>query len=323
MANLSIVDNLSKSGSDRAAIQAKIDAINADAMANWGDTQWRKDMAQELTETIYFGFTHENLISQVFDVESLAFDQRSFLREVRGLRSFIVARGGYIEESTMREDVAEIPRLTIGFHVSEFEDKLMTNFAETQATLVSRSIERMDAQVNSWAMSLVRAASPTDGSLSNFGTVAGAGTVLPALNNAMRKVLDRTQSTNVSIIGRSTMTNRILDDIIGIGNNGAGYVPATNEQILQGNQFGRYRGANIVTLNNWRDDMDQTFFPANELLVVTQDCAKFAFFGGMMAKEFNEDDNWYWHYLARRDFGGLVHRPDRIFRLIDSTQPAQ
>ena len=33
-------------------------------------------------------------------------------------------------------------------------------------------------------------------------------------------------------------------------------------------------------------------------------------------------DNWYWHYLARRDTGVLVHHPERARRLVDTSIPA-
>jgi hypothetical protein len=39
----------------------------------------------------------------------------------------------------------------------------------------------------------------------------------------------------------------------------------------------------------------------------------------MMSKEWTEQDNWYWHYIARRDFGGVVHRPDRARRIVDTS----
>ena len=97
---------------------------------------------------------------------------------------------------------------------------------------------------------------------------------------------------------------------------------STNEALLRTGVIGTYRGARIITLTNWLDDTDTPFFPANELYVVGDDAAKFAFWGGLMFKEYVEDDNWYWHYLARRDFGGVVHRPNRIRRLIDSSQSA-
>ena len=101
--------------------------------------------------------------------------------------------------------------------------------------------------------------------------------------------------------------------------NGSGFLPQTNEALLASGVVGTYRGANIITLTNYLDDNDASFFPANELYVVGDDASKFAFWGGLMFKEFVEEDNWYWHYLARKDMGGVVHRPDRIRRIVDTT----
>ena len=62
------------------------------------------------------------------------------------------------------------------------------------------------------------------------------------------------------------------------------------------------------------------YIPNNELWVMARDTGKFAFFGGLKSKEFMELDNWYWHYLARRDTGIMVHHPERA-HLTDRLQP--
>ena len=77
-----------------------------------------------------------------------------------------------------------------------------------------------------------------------------------------------------------------------------------------------------IDIKNFRDDQDVPFFPGNELWVIARDASKFAFFGGMKSKEYTEDKNWYWGYLARRDVGGVVHRPNRLRRIIDDQIPA-
>jgi hypothetical protein len=64
--------------------------------------------------------------------------------------------------------------------------------------------------------------------------------------------------------------------------------------------------------------VDQSFFPANEMYVVGRDASKFGFWGGPLSKEW-EDHNWYWHHLARQDFGGGVFRPDRLRRIVDTS----
>lgn len=320
MANSTLVDAYGRTSEERRALQEKVKRVNEIAAENWDDPTWRREMAQELTETIYLGFEHENLLMYMTQVENADFNARVFLKEVKGLRAFWVARGGFIEASTIRAEVLEIPRDTIGFHVYEFEDKLRTNFAESQATLVELGIQRLDAAVNLRMLSLLSAAVPT-GSAYN---IQASGLSLATLNTALTAVRDESRDFEVAIIGRSTMTDQIIDGIMGVtpGGGGAGFFPETNEDLLRRGVLGTYRGAKIITLKNYRDEVDNPFFPANELWVVGRDASKFAFWGGLMSKEYTEDDNWYWHYLARRDFGGVVHRPSRIRRIIDTSQAA-
>ena len=228
-------------------------------------------MAADLTETIYWGFQHENLLNLYTQVENVDFNGRSAIKEVRGLRAFWVARGGHIEASDMHEEVFEIQRDTIGFHVFEMEDKLRTNFGETQANLVNLGIQRMDAEVNLRVLASFQAAVPSG---SPYYISAG-GLSLASLNLALRQVRDTTLDGNVSIIGRTTMTDQIVDQIMGTGGNTAGFFPETNEALLRQGVLGTYRGARIISLLNYRDDTDTPFFPANELWVVGRDASKF------------------------------------------------
>lgn len=309
-----MVDAYGRSSEERAALRAKIDKLNAEARDNWDDPAWRKLMAQSVTQTILWGFEHENLLQLLTTVENAPFDGRVFVKETRGLRAFWTSRGGYIEASTLHSEVTEIQRDLIGFHVYEFEDKLRVNFAETQATLIDLGIQRMDAEVNLRLLRLFQAAVPS----SSPYYISGASLSLTALNTALREVADETREQGqITIIGRSTMVDQIVDELI--SGNYAAFLPQTNEELLRNGHIGTYRGARIVRLKNFKDDQDVSFFPANELFVVAQDASKFAFWGGLLSKEWTEDDNWYWHYIARRDFGGLVHRPERLRRVVDTS----
>jgi hypothetical protein len=298
---------------DRDQLRAQTARLNQLAADNWDNPQWRREMAQELTETIYKGFEHENLLGLMTEVENAPFDGRVFIKQVRGLKAHWVARGGYIESSTLRADVIELPRDTVGFHVEEFEDKLVTNFAETQATLVDLGIQRLDAEVNLRFLRALQAAVPSG----SDQYISGAGLSLTALNTALREVRDESRDFTVTIVGRSTMTDQIID-LLTAGPN-SGFIPETNEALLRRGVLGVYRGARIVTLKNYKDADEKPFFPANEMWVIARDASKFAFWGGLKSKEFSEQDNWYWHFLARRDFGGIVHRPRRLRRIIDTS----
>lgn len=309
-----MVDAYGRNSEERRALQEKIHRLNEVAAANWDNPAWRREMAQELTETIYLGFEHENLLMYMTQVENADFNARVFLKEVKGLRAFWVARGGYIESSTVRAEVLEVPRDTIGFHVYEFEDKLRTNFAETQATLVELGIQRLDAEVNLRMFSLLQAAVPSNSPY----YITASGLSLTSLNEALTQVRDESRDFEVAIVGRSLMTDQIMDQLLTSGAT-TGFFPETNEDMLRRGVLGTYRGARIISLKNYRDDEDVPFFPGNELWVIGRDASKFAFWGGLLSKEYTEDDAWYWHYLARRDFGGVVHRPARLRRIVDSS----
>jgi len=289
MGTSTYIDNLGRNSEERAKIQAEIAMVNADAEENWDDPAWRKTMAQEMSETILQGFEHENLLQIMSQVENAPFNGRILIKEVRGLRAHWVARGGYIEVSTLRSNVMELPRDTIGFHVMDFEDKIRTNFAETQSDLITLGQERMDAEVNLRVLALFQSAIGTG---SDF-YVSGAGLSLSALNTALREVRDESKVNEVVIVGRSTMTDQIMDNLLGGSFNGSGFLPETNEQLVKRGVLGVYRNARILTLVNHKDDADISFFPANELYVVARDASKFAFWGGLMFKEYSELDAWY------------------------------
>lgn len=318
MGNSTMIDPFGRTDDERTQLRAALKRVNEEAKANWDDGAWRKEMAADLTETIYWGFQHENLLSLYTQVENVDFDGRSFLKEVRGMRAFWIARGGHIEASDMHAEVFEITRDTLGFHVFEMEDKLRTNFGETQSSLVSLGIQRMDAAINQRVLAAFQAAVPS----SSPYYISASGLSLPAVNLALRQVRDQSMDNVITIMGRTTMTDQFVDALMGTGGNTAGFFPETNERLLEQGVLGTYRGARIVTLKNYRDDVDMPFYPANELWVIGRDASKFAFFGGLLSKEYSEEDNWYWHYLARRDFGGVVYRPNRLRRIIDTSIPA-
>ena len=148
--------------------------------------------------------------------------------------------------------------------------------------------------------------------------MTGSGLSLTALNTAIRGVRDEANDHNVTIVGRVTMTDQIIELLTSNSSN-PGFIPETNERLLAGGVMGNYRGARVVTLTNYADDAKTPFFPANEMYVIGADAARFAFWGGLLSKEYIEEDNWYWHFLARRDFGGVVHRPSRLRRIVDTS----
>ncbi len=317
MATSITTDRYGRSLEDVQALRDQVAAANAEAKERWDDDKWHKEVAAEITDTILMGFEHENLLSDLSNVSYPAWDDRVSISEVRGLKAFWVARGGYIEASHMHRETMELPRDIIGFHVEEYVEKVLANFAETQADLINLGIQRLDAEVNLRFLRLLQAAVP----VGNASYVTNAGLSIAQLDAAILAVRDASRQREVSIVGRETMTGQILNLLTGSGTF-AGFIPETNQLVIDSGILGSYRGAKIRTLINYTDAYDTPFFPANEMYVVAKDASQFAFWGGLKAKEWEEQDNWYWHYLAKKEFGGVVHRPERLRRIVDSNQSA-
>lgn len=312
--NKIVVDALGRTPEERAEMKKLFAEANAEAAANWDNPQWRAEMAAELTQQIIWGFEYENLLDVLIDVERLDFNGRSFVKEAQGLKAFFTARGGNIESSTMTADVVELPRETLAFHVVEFEDKLKTNFAETVQTLMTLAVKRLDAEVNKRVLTLLQAAIPSG----DPSYIAATGVQKSVIDTAIRQVRDESREDGVTLVGRHTMTEQISDF--------PGFGWETQEEIRMKGVLGVYRGATIVTFKNFKENdyrlsggTAKAFFPSNELYVVGKDCGKFAFFGDMLDKQYTELDNWYWHYIGRRDIGSLVHHKERARRIVDST----
>lgn len=296
-----------------AEYREKISRLNTEAAARFQDPQWRQEKAQAIGSKIYEGFVNENLVDLMTEVERLPLDGRSYIREVRGMKAFHISRGGYIDESQVHSEAMEIPRDIVGFHTSEMEDRLEVNFAETADTLVQLGQRRLDAAVNQRVLSTFQAAVPS--SSAYYTGVSGLG--LSALNDALAAVEDETMTGEVVIVGRATMTRQILDEIADNNSYGA-FLPETNEQLLRRGVLGEYRGSRIITLKNYKDGDDNSYFPANELWILGRDAGKTAFFGGPKVKQWLTN-NWYWHYQMRMDYGVVVIRPSHTRRIVDTS----
>lgn len=302
-----LLDNYGRTAEERAAVQQLIEKVNAEAKANWENPAWRRAMAAVLTESILEGFRFETFYDQLIEVERVGFDDRVILEEETGLQVFFIAKGGHIEASAMVSESLELPRDTLGFHVYEFEDKLQDNFAKTTAELRNLAVRRLDWGVNKQIKALIETAI---GSGSPY-YVTGASLSKTALDQAIREVRDESESGVVTIYGRSTMVDQIADF--------TGFADEALEEIRQRGRLGVYRGASVVQVRNWKDEDGASFIPANEMYVTAFDAGKFATYGGLKSKEYVELDNWYWHYLGRQDFGGILHRPERVRRFVDTS----
>lgn len=292
-------------------------ALNEEARANWDDDKWHREVAAVIASRLDYGFQFENLFGSYFQVSTVGEFDTVELTERRGLKVFYTSRGGYIEESQLKTERWTLPRDTIGFHVSEHDDKLRAGFAETIEALVGLAEQRMDAEINRRMFNLLQAAVP----LASPYYVASAGLTSGELNDAIRDVGDSIKPSGagrapITVIGRAAMVDAV-SDIIGAG--AGNFTEAAAEELRSRGMVGTYRGANVVRVFNYTDENGDSYIPANELWVFGGNVGQFAFYGGTQTKSWEENTVDYRHYRGRRDIGGLIHHPEQARRIVDSS----
>lgn len=309
----SILDQVRAEQKELTEAREAAAALNALAREHWDDPEFRREMAAVMTETIYQGWEYQSLLDLVSEVKHLGEDDRDTVREVRGLEAFITAKGGYIKASSITARSIDVPRLEMGFRVGEYEDKLKSNFSENQSNITDLGRKRLDAATYQYLLRLLQAAVASGGDQ----YISSAGVDKATFDTALREVQEKDEGSGVAVIGRIGMIGQVIDAV----EESNSFTPETNEEIIKTGLLGRYKGANLVVVRNYLDGNDMPFFPGNEMWITARGATRFAFYGGLKSKEAT-DLNWYWEYVAKQSFGGVVHRPNRIRRYVDTSRTA-
>lgn len=289
--------------------------LNDQAAAEDFSPTFLRQVAADIQSVLDYGFENENSFSQYFAFETHGEFDRVVIEEERGLTVFSTARGGYVEESTITSQEWEIPRDDMGYHVTENNDKLRANFAKTIESLVSLGGIRLEAEVNRRIFTSLQAAVPSN---SPYYTT-GASISQTAVDNGLIGVRDAIKPSfvgraPVTIIGRAAVTNEIA--------NFTGFSPWALEEIRQDGFIGRYKGANVVTLDNWTDENDLPYIAGNELWIFGGSVGKFVKFGGVRSDLILEPILGYTHAQSRLTVGSIVHHPEQSRRIVDTSLSA-
>jgi len=301
-------------------LQAEMNRLNEQAAGMVRDNAWMNEQAAAMGEAVYYGFENNNLVDLMTETVRVGKNETvSIAHDIRGLSAFHVARGGYIEESSLHAETDYIRKDQIGIHFVEHLDRLETNFATSAQTLIQLAPQRIDAEINKRVLATAQAAVPSS---SPYYT-ATANLTLTQLSAAIAAVEDVIEPTAGApvIVARPQMIRKIRDALTA-QNNYSMFLPETNEDLLRRGQLYTYQGTPILTLKNYTDEFGRSYFPNNELWVVGKDAGKTAFFGTPRVQQWTDPTVDYWHWSLRTDYGVSIYRPSHLRRIVDSSVAA-
>lgn len=290
-------------------------ALNEEAQKNWNSPDWHREMAAVISTRLDWSFTFDNLFPSFIETVNVAYDDKVVEEEFEGLQAFWTARGAYIDESQMKQSRYTMGRDTIGFHVSEFEDKLRVNFANSMESMIALGYQVMDAQINARLFSTLQTAV---GVSSDYYVAATAGLTKEVLDAAITEVADQIRPRNgvlapITIAGRRAAIDKISD----IATVGDGlFDPEATAEVRSRGRLGVYRGANVQVIPNYYDANRASILAANELWVFAGTVGKLVNYGGTVTKTWAENTVDYVHYRARKDVGMAIWHPEFSRRIV-------
>lgn len=292
-------------------------ALNKQAQERWDDPSFHREMAALISTRLDWGFEFNNAFNNYIEVQTVGATDQVEITERRGIEVFWTARNGYIDETQLQTNRWTLPRDTIGFHVSEFEDKLKANYGETLETVIGLAERRMDAEINRRIFTMMQTAI---GVSSPYYVNATSGLTKEILDTAVTEVADVMQPDNVdfrtgiTILGRRAAIDMVID--VASASGPGLYDQNLSDEVRRTGRIGTYKGANVQVLDNYGDADGVSYFSENELWIFGGQVGKFVFYGGSTTKSWTEDDVDYVHYRSRRDCGGLVYRPEMARRVV-------
>ena len=302
-------------------LQNQINALNNEAADLVHDPAWVREVGQQISDEVWYGFNHANLIEIMSNVERKGLAELATIEtEVRGLTAFHIARGGYIEESSIHAETAYVPKDQIGIHVVEQVDRLETGFVPTAQKVVAQAPVRIDAEMNRRWLKLLQAGIPSS---SAYYTATSNLTFTQVSNaiDAVKDVVEPSVDEPVVIVGRSTMINKLRNSITN-SNTFTSFLPGTNEKLFNNRTLDTFQGVPIIELRNFTDEYGRSYFPGNELWIVGKSVGKTVLYGTTRTASWVEEEAEYWHWQQRLNYGMTVVRPSHARRIVDSSVAA-
>lgn len=290
------------------------EALNAEAADKWEDPTWQREQARLIAEKLDWGFKSDAVYNQFFPTKHVRKDEQIVLKERRGLKVFWTHRAGEIDESQLRQDIYELGKDTLGWHVREFEDNVESNYAETIADLIPLARTLEQTEVTRRIFNVLQAAVPLGSAHYIDATSTGSTTLEKAVRSAITGIQDTPVPSNrtllsgqVSIVGRRSAVANILDF--------DSFNDKTKDDIARTGVLGTYFGAKIVTIDNYADEDGLAFLPDDELWVIGGGVGLFGSYGGSKVSNWVENKVAYRHYQSRRDVGVAVTHPEVTRRI--------
>lgn len=258
------------------------------------------ELAFDLINLAWADAMAEDIVPTILEVKTVGLADTDYLDEdLRGMRAYWQGKGGQILSDILRYERSFMPREEIVAAIDMHADDIATNFWGSFDKLRAQANEKVRQAPVHRLVELIRAA-VTGGAY--YGSFAVATLTSTQIDSVLDQV--RARSGGATILG-SDMATGYLSNV------GLEYGDEVKNQILRTGRIGVYKGAPVVSVENFEDFAGNFVLPNNELWIVGRKAGRLTYYGDQAKVQQLQLPSFQRRWETAKDAGMLLFGPEK------------
>jgi hypothetical protein len=267
-----------------------------------------EELAFDLLNITWSDSMESNVIGQVIEVKQVGLGDPDYVSEnLRGMRAYWQGKGGQILSDMIRYERAAMPKEEQVAAIDMHQDEFATDFWGTFDNLVNHAREKLSQLPIERLLELIDQGvrdSPY------FGTFAGATLTDTQVDPIIERVAARSRG-RVKLLGSREAIRRFATVGLDFG-------PSLQQQIFETGTVARYKGYEVVQIENFENFEGNLVLPTDEIWVVGQSSGRLTYYGSTAKVQQLRLPSFWFRWETARDAGMLLYGAQygRIGRIV-------
>ncbi|WP_336786947.1 HK97-fold major capsid protein [Paenibacillus sp. MMO-177] len=265
----------------------------------------RNEIAEVIAIYLDQNFNKFDIAPYIFNYKNFQLgDKPEFRLKKKGIKAYWIAPNSSTPKSRNYQETLSMEFDSLSVRPEVLLDELKAGRVSSLAELLSDAKDALQSAIVEKVFIILgqvyNATSNADLFLADTSALSQA-----SVNKAIDEVVYRTGG-RATIIGDMKLVNQIRDF--------SGYTDTTKDEIMKTGRIGVYRGANIMSVSEVKDEATgKILVPQNRIYVVSQKLGYAGTYGDSKFGQESSIEDWTWNARIDKEWGATITDPNGMF----------